>query len=60
MLKKVTYKHWTKDKVLEVTGTLPQRLNSESSDRYVVQTPNGLYEDVIKETVISIEDVDTD
>ena len=57
---KITYKHWKKDKVLEVTGTLPKMLNSESSDRYVVQTPEGGYEDVLKETVISIEDVDTD
>ena len=55
---KITYKHWKKDKVLEITGTLPQTLNSESSDRYVVQTTNGLYEDVIKSTVITIEDVD--
>ena len=58
MLKKITYQHWKKDKVLEITGTLPQRLNSESSDRYVVQTIDGLYEDVIKSTVISMEDID--
>ena len=58
MQKKITYRHWKKDKVLEVTGTLPHSLISESSDRYVVQTTNGLYEDVIKSTVISIEDID--
>ena len=59
-MQKITYKHWTKDKVLEITGTMPTRLNNNFNDRYVVQTPDGEYEDVIKETVISIEDIDTD
>ena len=57
---KITYKHFTKDKVLQVTGTMPTRLNNNHNDRLVVQKPNGDYEDVIKNTVISIEDVDTD
>ncbi len=57
---KITYKHWSKDKVLEVTGTMPTRLNNNHNDRIVVQKPNGDYEDVIKNTVIKIEDVDTD
>lgn len=59
-MQKITYKHWTKDKVLEITGTMPTRLNNNFNDRYVVQTPDGEYEDVLKETVISIEDIDTD
>ena len=57
---KITYKHWSKDKVLEVTGTTPTRLNNNHNDRIVVQKPNGDYEDVLKNTVIKIEDVDTD
>ena len=57
---KITYKHWSKDKVLEVTGTMPTRLNNNHNDRLVVQKPNGDYEDVLKNTVIKIEDVDTD
>ena len=57
---KITYKHWTKDKVLEITGNMPTHLNNNLNDRYVVQTSDGKYEDVIKETVISIEDIDTD
>ena len=57
---KITYKHWSKDKVLEVTGTMPTRLNNNLNDRLVVQKPNGDYEDVLKNTVITIEDVDTD
>jgi hypothetical protein len=59
-MQKITYKHWSKDKVLEVTGTMPTRLNNNRNDRYVVQKPDGNYEDVIKETVISIEDIDID
>lgn len=39
---------------------MPTRLNNNLNDRYVIQTPNGDYEDVIKETVISIEDIDID
>lgn len=57
---KITYKHYANDKVLEVIGTMPTRLNNNHNDRLVVQKPNGDYEDVIKNTVISIEDVDTD
>ena len=57
---KITYKHWSKGKVLEVTGTMPTRLNNNHNDRIVVQKPNGDYEDVLKNTVIKIEDVDTD
>ena len=57
---KITYKHWTKDKVLEVVGVMPPELNNGSSDRFVVYKPTGDYEDVIKNTVISIEDIDTD
>ena len=57
---KITYKHWSKDKVLEVTGTMPTRLNNNHNDRLVVQKPDGDYEDVLKNTVITIEDVDTD
>ena len=57
---KITYKHWTKDKVLEVVGVMPPELNNGSSDRLVVYKPTGDYEDVIKNTVIMIENVDTD
>jgi hypothetical protein len=57
---KITYKHYTKDQVLEVIGTMPTRLNNNHNDRLVVQKPDGDYEDVIKNTVISIEDIDTD
>ena len=52
---KITYKHWKKDKTLEVIGTLPSALNNGSSERLVVKLSNGLYEDVLKNTIITIE-----
>ena len=33
-MQKITYKHWTKDKVLEITGTLPTRLNNNCSGKH--------------------------
>ena len=57
---KITYKHWKKDKTLEVIGTLPSALNNGSSERLVVKLSNGLYEDVLKNTIITIEEVDND
>jgi len=57
---KIIYKHWKKDKTLEVTGTLPPALNNGSSERLIVRTSDGRLEDVLKNTVITIEEVDTD
>ena len=51
---KIIYKHWKSGKELEVTGTMPQALNNQSSDRFVVQRENGTLEDVIKSTVVSV------
>ncbi len=53
---KVTYKHYKKSElVLEAIGTLPLHLNRANSDRIVVKLDNGLYEDILKWTMISIE-----
>ena len=57
---KIIYKHWKKEKTLEVTGTLPPALNNGSSERLVVRTPDGQLEDVLKNTIITIEDIDID
>ncbi|MGB1843052.1 MAG: hypothetical protein ACPHIB_02740 [Thalassobaculaceae bacterium] len=51
----ILYKHWTKGHQLEITGTMPLELNNPTSDRYVVRTPEGHFEDILKHTVISIE-----
>lgn len=53
---KVVYKHWKKEKTLEVVGTMPPELNNGSSDRLVVKTIDGKFEDVLKSTVIRVED----
>lgn len=52
---KITYKHWKKEKILEVVGTMPPELNNGSSDRLVVLTQDGTFEDVLKDTVIRVE-----
>jgi len=34
---------------------MPPRFNNDISDRFVVKTPSGHYEDVIKSTVVRVE-----
>ena len=55
---KIIYKHWKKEKTLEVTGVLPKELNNGSSERLVVVKEDGSLEDVLKSTVITIESID--
>lgn len=54
---KITYKHWKKEKTLEVTGVLPKELNNGSSERLIVLKEDGSFEDVLKNTVITIESI---
>lgn len=48
---KVVYKHWKTGKELEVTGKIIPI--NENSDRIVVLCENGVYEDIIRDTIIS-------
>jgi hypothetical protein len=48
-------KHWKKGTTLEVIGTMPPELNNGNSDRLVVKTLDGDFEDVLKSTLIRIE-----
>jgi len=43
--------------VLEIEGTMPDHLNKNTSDRIVVLTEDGIYEDVIRSTIIEIKTV---
>jgi len=54
---KVTYKHWKTGMVLEIKGTMPAHLNNPTSARIVVLTHDGIYEDVIRDTIIEIKTV---
>jgi len=54
-LVRVSYKHWKKDKVLEVTGEIIH--DNPVSDRIVVVQENGVHEDIIRDTIISIETI---
>ena len=53
---KVTYKHWQTGKELWVIGTMLE-YNNPLSDRIVVKTDEGNYEDIIKTTIIEIIDL---
>ena len=53
---KVTYKHWKSGKILKVIGTMPEQYNNGISDRILVQKPDGSFEDVIKTTIVRVEE----
>lgn len=53
---KVTYRHWQTGEELFVVGTMLE-YNNTLSDRIVVKTVEGKYEDIIKTTIIEIIDV---
>ena len=53
---KVKFKHWKSGKELEVTGTIAEWVN-EQSDRIVVEKETGEYEDILKNTIVSINNV---
>lgn len=55
---KVTYKHWKSGVRLEAIGTMPQHFNNGSSDRIVILQPDGTYKDIIKSTIVRVEECD--
>lgn len=54
---RVTYKHWKTGMVLTVEGTMPEQFNNPTSDRIVVLTEDGIYEDVIRNTILEIKKI---
>ena len=50
---RVNYKHWQTGEELFIVGAILTRVN-EDSDRIVVKTDDGHYEDIIKTTIIEI------
>ena len=53
---KVNYKHWQTGEELFIVGTILTHVN-EDSDRIVVKTDEGHYEDIIKTTIIEIIEI---
>ena len=49
---KVVYKHWKTEQELEVIGKIIPI--NESSDRIVILQEDGVYEDIIRDTIVSI------
>lgn len=50
---KILFKHWKTGQVLEVYGEI--LFDHPQSDRIVVRQEDGNLEDIIKETIISIQ-----
>ena len=57
-MKRIRFKHWKEDKEIVEVGELPPALNNPQSEKYVIQTPRGEFIDIIKETVLEVEDVE--
>ena len=56
-IKKITYEHWKTGEHLICIGEIA--FNNPQSDRLVVKClAKGDYEDIIKKTIVSIEDYD--
>jgi hypothetical protein len=57
-MKRIKFKHWQDEsRELVEVGSLPPSLNNPQSEKYVLQTPRGEFIDIIKKTVVEIEDV---
>ena len=52
---KVTFKHWKSGEYIDIIGEMPDKLNNNTSDRFVIVKEDGTYEDIIKSTVVKIE-----
>jgi len=50
----VKFKHWKTGEILEVKGEIPTTLNNPKSDRIVILNSKGWYEDIIKNTIVSV------
>jgi hypothetical protein len=57
-MKRIKFTHWQDEnrEIVEV-GSLPPSLNNPQSEKYVLRTPHGDFIDIIKKTVVEIEDV---
>jgi hypothetical protein len=53
---KVTYKHWKTGLWLEAIGTMPENYNNGSSDRVVVKQSNGVLVDIIKSSIVRVQE----
>lgn len=54
---RVTYKHWKTSKELMCEGSIIK--NSPDSDRIVIKKEDNSYEDILKNTIIRIENNET-
>lgn len=57
-MKRIKFTHWQdENREIVEAGSLPPSLNNPQSEKYVLRTPHGDFIDIIKKTVVEIEDV---
>ena len=49
---RIKFKHWKEDREIVEVGTMPDVLNNPMSEKFVLQTPQGDFIDIIKSTVV--------
>lgn len=54
----ITFKHWKTEKVLKALGTIV--FNNPGSDRLVLKNTEGSFEDIIKSTILEIQECESD
>jgi hypothetical protein len=55
---KIVFRHWKRDnELIEMVGILPEAYNPERSDLYVLLKDDGKFEDIRKDTVVSLEHI---
>ena len=54
---KIVYKHWKSGELLTAVGHLPKEWNNSGNERYVLRLEDGTFEDIIKTTVVYMEEV---
>lgn len=55
-MKNISFKHWKTGKILNRTGEIV--LYNQQSDRLILKLEDGTFEDIIKNTIVKIEECD--
>ena len=53
---KVTFRHWKTEELIERIGEALSWAENPASDRMVIKTLEGDYEDIIKSTIVAVEE----
>lgn len=57
-MKEIKFRHWKTGEVLTAVGTMPHYSNKNpQSDRIVLKLKDGSFVDIIKDTIIEVNDI---